>query len=104
MAEIYKDHWYKGVYKCSKCGHSLFSSDAKFDSGTRWPSFRKSKKDGIVTKRDFSFLMIRIELLCGKCKHHLGHVFKDGKLCGDKHPEAGKRYCILSSALKFQKK
>ena len=51
--EIYKDNWEKGVYKCSKCGHSLFKSDDKFDSGTRWPSFRKSMKEvqGAKTRR-----------------------------------------------------
>ena len=61
-------------------------------------------KNGVETKPDFSNFMHRTELLCRKCKNHLGHVFDDGKLCGDAHPEAGKRYCILSSTLKFEKK
>ncbi|QQG38987.1 MAG: peptide-methionine (R)-S-oxide reductase MsrB [Candidatus Woesearchaeota archaeon] len=102
--EIYKNNWEKGVYKCSKCKHPLFKSDDKFDSGTRWPSFRKSVKEGVATKQDTSFFMVRTELLCKKCKQHLGHVFDDGKIVGDKHPEAGKRFCILSSALKFESK
>ena len=82
MKEVYKNNWEKGVYKCSKCGHKLFSSSDKFDSGTRWPSFRKDMKGGTSTKKDLSFLMIRTELLCNKCRQHLGHVFKDGKACG----------------------
>jgi len=104
MSEIYKDHWEKGAYKCSKCGSILFSSDAKFDSGTIWPSFRKAEKDAVSMEPDYSLGMARTELLCEKCKQHLGHVFADGRLCGDKHPEAGKRFCILSDALKFDKK
>ena len=104
MTEIYKHHSEKGMYKCSKCGNKLFSSDAKFDSGTAWPSFRKAEKEGVSTKDDFSLGMRRTELLCKKCQHHLGHVFDDGKMCGDSHKEAGKRFCILSSALKFEEK
>ena len=104
MMEKYKDHWKKGIYKCSKCGNKLFNSEDKFNSGTNWPSFRKSIKNGVKTKLDLSFLMVRTELLCKKCGEHLGHVFKDGKLRGDEHKDAGKRYCILSDSLKFGKK
>lgn len=102
--EIYKEHWEKGTYTCLKCGNPLFSSDDKFNSGTAWPSYRKAMPDAVDTKPDYSLFMKRTELLCQKCKAHLGHVFDDGKLCGDTHPEAGKRFCILSSALKFETK
>ena len=60
-------------------------------------------KEALATKADHSAGMDRIELLCKKCKQHLGHVFDDGKVCGDTHPEAGERYCILSDALQFKK-
>lgn len=102
--EKYKDTWKEGKYVCAKCSHPLFRSDDKFDSGTSWPSFRKSMPKSVATQDDFSLGMRRTELLCSKCKHHLGHVFDDGKTCGDKHPEAGMRYCILSDALKFKEK
>jgi len=101
--EIYKEHWEKGIYKCSKCGNPLFSSKDKFDSHTAWPSFRKSMKNSVSTEPDHSLFMERTELLCKKCKAHLGHVFDDGHF-SDTHPEAGKRFCILSSVLKFEKK
>ncbi len=104
MDEIYKNHWEQGQYACSKCGQPLFQSEAKFNSGTAWPSFRKAMPESVATKPDYSFGMDRTELLCAKCGEHLGHVFDDGLFCGDTHPEAGERYCILSSALSFQKK
>jgi methionine-R-sulfoxide reductase len=102
MTEIYKDHKKEGTYKCSKCGYPLFTSSSKFNSGTRWPSFRKGMNDAIVTKDDNSHGMHRIEILCKKCDHHLGHVFDDGKTCGDTDKEAGKRFCVLSDALDFE--
>lgn len=104
MAEQYTDFWEKGMYRCAKCGAELFSSDAKFKSGTMWPSFRKAMPGAVTTKPDYSLGMERAELLCAKCGEHLGHVFPDGKIVGDTHPEAGERYCILSDALKFEKK
>jgi peptide-methionine (R)-S-oxide reductase len=99
--EKYKDHWEVGRYMCSSCGQPLFSSDAKFNSGTVWPSFRKAEEGAISTQSDHSLGMTRTELLCSRCQQHLGHVFDDGKLCGDTHPEAGSRFCILSDALEF---
>lgn len=102
--EPYTDHWEKGMYKCPKCGQTLFESDTKFKSGTRWPSFRKAIPGAVSTKPDNSFGMERTEILCAKCGNHLGHVFDDGRSCGDSHPEAGMRYCVLSSALKFDQK
>jgi len=101
--EKYTDFWEKGDYKCTKCGNLLFKSDAKFKSGTVWPSFRKAATSGSVdTKHDSSHGMERTELVCSKCGEHLGHVFPDGHILGDNHPEAGLRYCILSDSLDFK--
>ena len=102
MHEKYKNHWEAGKYVCANCGQPLFESGAKFDSGTAWPSFRQTMPDAVATKPDHSLGMERTEVLCGRCRQHLGHVFPDGKICGDSHPDAGMRYCILSDALSFK--
>ena len=102
--EKYADFWENGKFKCSKCGAELFGSDAKFKSGTQWPSFRKAKKGAIQRRPDYSYGMLRTEILCAKCGQHLGHVLGDGKICGDTDPEAGNRFCVLSDSLKFENK
>lgn len=90
----------KGIYKCAICGTELFSSDTKFDSGTGWPSFTDpANLEHVVLKEDHSLGMSRTEVDCKMCGAHLGHVFDDGPA-----EKGGKRYCINSICLEFEKK
>lgn len=87
-----------GNYYCAACNDLLFKSDAKFDSGCGWPSFfEPESENSLIYKEDKSFGMARTEVICGGCGGHLGHVFDDGP------PPSGKRYCINSASIRFER-
>lgn len=92
----YWDEKRPGLYSCVCCGAPLFSADAKFDSGTGWPSFSAPvSPDAVDEQSDRSWLMRRTEIRCAACEAHLGHVFPDGP------KPTGLRYCMNGTALQF---
>jgi peptide-methionine (R)-S-oxide reductase len=86
----------KGTFACAGCDLPLFSSEAKFESGTGWPSFHTPLPDAVATTTDRSFFMTRTEVHCSRCLGHLGHVFEDGP------KPTGLRYCMNGVAMKFE--
>ncbi len=86
----------KGMYTCKACGAELFASDAKFDSGTGWPSFDEALPGAIKLIPDESHGMNRTEVVCANCSSHLGHIFDDGPT------KTGKRYCLNSVCLELK--
>lgn len=86
----------EGTYHCAGCDLPLYSSDAKYDSGTGWPSFTKPLENAIGTKPDNTLFAERTEVHCRRCGGHLGHVFDDGP------PPTGKRYCMNGLSLEFR--
>ena len=88
-----------GLYRCVCCGAELFTSDAKYDSGSGWPSFFEPvAPDAVVTESDTTLGMRRTEILCSQCEAHLGHVFEDGPR------PTGLRFCVNSASLDFEPK
>ena len=93
----YWNHEGKGTYYCAACGNPLFVSDAKFASSCGWPSFFESlRPDAVAYHPDHSYGMSRIEVTCGRCAGHLGHIFDDGP------PPTYKRFCMNSLVLEFE--
>lgn len=85
-----------GMFNCAACGQPLFASDAKFESGTGWPSFDQALQGAVEHVRDMTHGIDRTEVVCSLCRSHLGHVFDDGPTT------TGKRYCLNSVCLGFE--
>ena len=87
-----------GVYHCAACQQPLFESGTKYESGSGWPSFFRPLPDAVATTTDRSHGMVRVEVHCGRCGGHLGHVFDDGPA------PTGQRYCMNGLSLEFEPK
>mmetsp|Transcript_47536 Transcript_47536/g.152325 ORF Transcript_47536/g.152325 Transcript_47536/m.152325 type:complete len:168 (-) Transcript_47536:63-566(-) len=85
-----------GYFVCKACKHPLYSAGAKFDSGCGWPAFDKCFENALVTKTDESYGMKRVEIMCGSCGGHLGHVFE-----GERMTDTNERHCVNSVSVKF---
>lgn len=86
-----------GTFRCAGCGTALFSSASKFDSGSGWPSFDRAAAGTVEERPDYSLGVERTEITCTRCGGHLGHVFPDGPT------ETGRRFCVNSLALEFDR-
>jgi peptide-methionine (R)-S-oxide reductase len=92
----YEHPVFEGTFVCAGCGQELFKSENQFDSGSGWPSFdRPINPDAVLLERDGSYGMMRTEVVCARCRGHLGHVFEDGP------PTTGERWCINSVSLEL---
>ncbi len=96
---IYNIHSKNGIYHCKGCNEPLFKSATKFESHCGWPSFDDAIKGKVTYTKDTTHGMLRTEITCSNCGGHLGHIFDDGP-----QETTGKRYCINSASLNFEKK
>ena len=94
----YNNHYEKGTYVCKACSNPLFKSNTKFDSKCGWPSFDKEIEGSVIKIPDYSLGMKRTEIVCSKCKGHLGHVFY-----GERFTKENTRHCVNSISLNFIK-
>ena len=94
----YNSHYENGTYNCRGWNQPLYASDSKFDSGCGWPSYDQSIEGAIEYRKDATYGMVRVEIVCSNCGGHQGHVFDDGPTA------SGKRYCVNSASINFEAK